>query len=221
MLWSGVGGLLALLAFFLHNWKRAQLREVQELKLNCLLTSSPLVFIPGKRSVFYFMAYWNEIPHWLASHGYDVFTLPLPWKNPKRRLEALETFFRRQSEAKEKIHLFIDSSSLDEITSLLEKADPSCLSSVTLVGKNLEKNLNLSPRCSIAIEETELPEESSSASPLFWLLHRIWTLQFQKVSLSQLGWKLSRLQGDFLLERVQFLAERDLLRKQASPNLKS
>lgn len=52
---------------------------------NCLLTRYPLVFIPGKRSLFYFMEYFNELPRYLAEHGFEVYKAHLPWQDSSAR----------------------------------------------------------------------------------------------------------------------------------------
>jgi len=216
MLWGFFSSLGLIFAFFIHNWRRSRLQEVQDLKPNCLMTSSPLVFITGKRSIFYFMAYWNEIPHWLASHGYDVYNVELPWMNEGRRRRELHFFLRQQSKTKNKLHLFLDESSLRELTALLKSQDYECLASVTLIGEGGK----IPPfRLAVPISELELPKPERVRTPIFWQLHSSWTFQASKRSLYQLGWKLNRRQGDLLLDRVQFLAERDLLQGTPSPNL--
>lgn len=218
MLW-GIGFSLAVIfAFVFSNWKRSQPKPVAELKPNCLLTTHPLVFITGQRSLFYFLAYWNEIPHWLASHGYEVFHFHLPWKKQQQERILLQ-FLLQKSRSQGRFHLFVDQSSLSIIKSLLEKHDFDCLASVTLVGHEQDSDITLKPRLSIPIEEIQLPESSNQKKPIFWTLHQLWTTQEQ--SISQLGWNLTREQGYVLLDRTQFLAERDLLQGQRSPTLEA
>lgn len=218
MLWGFFSSLVLVFAFCAHNWRRSRLREVKELKPNCLLTASPLVFVTGKRSLFYFLAYWNQIPHWLASHGYEVYNLNLPWMNEGKRRRELQAFFQQQSKTRQKIHLFIDQSTLSEVISLLKFQDYDCLASVTFIGANGK----IPPfRLALPIAELELPESAMTHIPLFWRLHASWTFQPAKKSLHQLGWKLSPEQGHCLLDRVTFLAERDLLQGVRSPNLEA
>lgn len=216
MLWGFSFSFILIFAFLVQNWRRSQVSEVKELIPNCLLTRAPLVFIPGKRSLFYFLAYWNEIPHWLASHGYEVFLMPLPWSNDKKRMQAFRKFLAMKSQNKEFFHLFLDQSSLAMVKTLLSQESFDCLVSVTLVGTSLSTDKNPFARPSIPIEEMEMPG-TNSKTPLFWLLHLFWTSQVQ--SLAHLGWKMTGSQGQALLERAQFLAERDLLQNQRSPNL--
>ncbi len=215
-------GLIASLAivglFFAHNWRRSRLQIVQELKPNCLLTSSPLVFVTGKRSLFYFLAYWNQIPHYLASHGYDVYHLNLPWLNEAKRRRHLHSFLSEQSQKQGRIHLFIDEGSLREMVSLLKDRDYDCLASVNLLAEN-----GKTPpfRLNVPIAEVELPENKDITTPLFWKLHRTWTFQRSRRGLEHLGWQMQESQGHVLLDRVQFLAERDLLQGRSSPTLEA
>lgn len=215
MISSLLVSLVFLFALAYQNWKRAQISEVKDLIPNCLLTSAPLVFMTGKRSLFYFLAYWNQIPHWLASHGYAVYHLPLPWSQSQKRIRALESFLRAKSDQDEKIHLFIDESSLEEMKGLLEKRNFDCLLSVTLVGSSEKIKSKSTLPLSLPIEEVQLPEQVGKS--WVWAFHQIWTAQ--RASIAQLGWNLNRQQGALLLERAQFLAERDLLQRQRSPNL--
>ncbi len=218
MFWGLAASLLLIASLILQNWKRSRLQVVEDLVPNRLLTRYPLLFIPGKRSLFYFLGYWNQIPHWLASHGYEVFHFALPWKNTAQRKNQLHRFLMKKSQSGEHFHLFLDSSSFREISHLLENHSYDCLASVTLIGERHGESFTLSSRLSQPIEELQLPE-NQSARPFFWILHQLSTAQ--KLPLSQLGWNLNRLQGELLLERTQFLAERDLLQRPRSPNLET
>jgi hypothetical protein len=221
MILGFLSGLGLLFALAVHNWRRSQLQIVEELKPNCLLTHSPLVFVTGKRSLFYFLAYWNQIPHYLASHGYEVFNLNLPWMNEARRRRDLHAFLTEQSKLNSKIHLFLDASSLREVTYLLKKQDYDCLASVTLIGERG----HLPPfRLALPIAELELGKVQTETLkqnkiPLFWKMHAFWTFQKARPTWKHLGWQLNASEGHFLLDRVQFLAERDLLQRTSSSNL--
>lgn len=87
-----------------------------ELRPNCLLTRSPIVFVTGRRSLFYFLNYWNEIPGFLREHGYDVQVWALPWRGSQSRLESLSRFLET---APRPVHLIADSSSRAEVERLL------------------------------------------------------------------------------------------------------
>ena len=185
---------LILLAIGVHNWRRTQLFEIKELVPNCLLTTHPLVFVSGKRSLFYFLGYWNSLPHWLASHGYEVFNLNLAWKNSFQRKLKLSEFLQKTSLAGRKLHLMIDASSYYEFTEILCRAETDCLASVTCVGSTPAQSLrpyleqNSLSRLPIPIEEIEIFSPQMNR-PIFWQLHLLWTGQSLKTEISPLGWE--------------------------------
>ena len=228
MFWGMIASFLLVSVFAFHNWKRSRILEVKELIPNRLLTTHPLVFLSGQRSFFYFLAYWNGLPHWLASHGYEVFHLNLPWRNKIKREMRLREFLQKTEARQEKIHLLIDSSAYSEIAGLLETDSFQSLASVTLIrnsGSMTAPSEGRRPKLTslrVPIEELELSLNSAD-SPLFWKLHLLWTGQGLKTSLSCLGWKFSNNPQEPLaqsiLDRTQFLAERDLIQRQSSPNL--
>jgi hypothetical protein len=78
-----------------------------------------VVFVTGPRSVFYFASYWNDLPVYLAAHGYDVRVMRLPWRHrPTRRL-WIEDLLRRQ-----KVHLVADNVTAEEMADLLRENPP-------------------------------------------------------------------------------------------------
>ncbi len=87
-----------------------------ELRPNCLLTRSPIVFVTGRRSLFYFLNYWNEIPGFLREHGYEVQVYSLPWRGSAARYQSLNKFLEK---AVRPVHLIADSSSRAEVERLL------------------------------------------------------------------------------------------------------
>lgn len=95
-------------------YQRAIDQSLKNLDLipNCLLTRHPILFVSGRRSLFYFSNYWNRVPRFLTEHGYQIFELELPWRNEdQRRLvlrEGLEAFEGR-------VHLIADVSSQNAI----------------------------------------------------------------------------------------------------------
>lgn len=100
------------------------------LKPNCLLTRHPVVFLTGLRSLFYFRKYWNAYPEILAEHGYEVFTLHLPWRGAERR-QKMREFLNQQKQSDKKYHFVCD-----EFTALEFKeyfATTPALKSLTLI----------------------------------------------------------------------------------------
>lgn len=87
-----------------------------ELRPNCLLTRSPIVFVTGRRSLLYFLNYWNEIPGFLREHGYEVRVCSLPWRGSANRFQTLSRFL---DSATRPVHLIADSTSRAEVEKLL------------------------------------------------------------------------------------------------------
>lgn len=87
-----------------------------ELRPNCLLTRSPIVFVTGRRSLLYFLNYWNEIPGFLREHGYEVRVCSLPWRDSANRFQTLSRFL---DSANRPVHLIADSTSRAEVEKLL------------------------------------------------------------------------------------------------------
>lgn len=114
--WVAAGSLFSTSVFLaLHvtvDFFRSRRLKRLELIPNCLLTRYPLVFVTGKRSAFYFTNYWNQVPAYLAEHGYEVEIVELPWADSARRLDALKaTLVSRRRPC----HLIGDSSIEDEL----------------------------------------------------------------------------------------------------------
>lgn len=205
----------------LHNLRRAKNIKQWELKPNCLMTRHPLVFITGRRSLFYFLSYWNQIPNFLSEHGFDVTILSLNWNNTNIRTKQLVQNFVGLERVHKKVHLFIDQTTLSELVLLIQNRDFESIASITLIGNGAK----LPPyRLKIPIYELELIPHKFSA-PIFWKIHSVLTFQFKMkseiASLTQLGWNLKAENGYTILERVQDLAERDLIQGASHPNLKS
>lgn len=211
---------LCLLVFLLglalfSNQARTRQEIPFELKPNCLLTRYPLLFVTGPRSIFYFKSYWNLYPVFLAEHGYEVFTVHLPWNSPKERAQRLRQFLSQQEDLQRQFHLIMDSSSFLEFHELFRRTPSTSIRSLTEVcGYNFSKQKNpLSspmpiPHADIHCQEAPHP---SFLLRLTYHLHETWT-QKKLPSLSVLGAvKKSALTNALeLLERAQTLAEMDL-----------
>lgn len=109
---------LFVLALF-SNLLRTKVQEPPELVPNCLMTKSPVEFWTGPRSLFYFMAYWNDLPLFLQAHGYEVRQRRLPWRDPvARRAWAAAQLHRGVG------HLVIDQVTSTEFSDLLKEKPP-------------------------------------------------------------------------------------------------
>lgn len=92
-------------------------RPPEHLTPNCLLTRSPVVFVTGLRSPFYFRHYWNSLPLFLAEHGYDVEVLRLPWVDKEQRRAWARKLLNGKT-----CHLVMDSRTAEELADLFEGA---------------------------------------------------------------------------------------------------
>jgi hypothetical protein len=203
--------LIVSLAFF-HNYFRSQQKKIWDLKPNCLLTRYPLVFITGRRSLFYFLSYWNDIPDFLAQHGFQVELVNIRWNHTHHRFQDLQTTLQSYDRAGKRIHLCIDSTSLKELIRLIDSHHFRCVESIHLFGSDSE----LPPyRLKLPIRTIDLSEDEHRA-PLFWQLHSILTFQYSlrksSKTLQQLGWRLNLRAANCLLSQVQVLAETDLIK---------
>ena len=207
---------LALVTFsFYQNQKRAKLELKFDLIPNCLLTRRPLLFLTGQRSLFYFLNYWNQIPEYLAGHGYEVFTLPLSWRNPKKRQKVLKSFLQSAEQKNKKYHILFDSSILPELQDLLSEAHYEAAESLTVIqslSAKIPPPANSVKPLKHSIEE--LSFSVSSQAPWIWRAHQLFS-QKKIMSLRpiSLGFakpcEVSTVCYEFL-QRAQFLAERDL-----------
>lgn len=215
MLWGLFAGALLMAGLLALNWQRARMSPwIEDLSPNRLLTRYPLVFVTGKRSLFYFLSYWNQLPSLLQAHGYETFTLPLPWKNKTSRILALDQFLESQAKSGRKFHLIFDSSSAEEIHTILRKKSYHSLASVTLMKGQAElhqewMSSSLTGRLHTPIEEFRIPT-LGTRSPLFWKMHLLSTSQTTARSMDSLGITITENLKEMMLDRCQFLAERDL-----------
>ncbi|HEY1079076.1 MAG TPA: hypothetical protein VGE46_03230 [Bdellovibrio sp.] len=212
--------ILCLLVFLLglalfSNQARARQDLPFELKPNCLLTRWPILFVAGHRSLFYFKSYWNTYTPFLAEHGYEVFTLHLPWKSPEQRRQRLAQFLEQQESLGRHFHLMMDSNTLTEFTDLLRQHRSSAIQSLT------EIHGPEHPRQKGGLSAFPLPLGEVLCQPaphpsffmrLTYHLHTKMLRQKVSPSLSTLGAvpKTAIANGLVLLQRAQTLAEMDL-----------
>lgn len=209
------------LALFANRARAAQDPHF-ELKTNCLLTRYPLLFVTGHRSLFYFSKYWNIYTPYLAEHGYEVFTLHLPWANPKQRLQRLQQFVAQQTADKTQFHLVMDTNTLTEFETYFKDSAPEIFLSVTEIKDprpqdhapvvSLQK-LKAYPFPVHTIECVEA-QPSTFFFDLSYRMHLFTLKAAQRPSLSCLGGcaKTQFQNAALLLEQAQQLAESDMNR---------
>lgn len=182
---SGLAVSLVAFAFFLvlfGNFIRRP-RDPKKLVPNCLLTRSPVVFVTGLRSPFYFRHYWNDLPAYLVAHGYDVRVLRLPWGDTRKRERWAEKLLSNQE-----CHLVLNLRTAEDLASALK----------TL------------PVRSLFIPRSRRP--LSPIGLLIDLPHRLWIRLVQKaeaVSIGELGFGSDEAMKRELLHFIRNEAERE------------
>jgi hypothetical protein len=185
-----------------------RLRDL-ELKPNCLLTRYPIVFMTGRRSIFYFKNYWNQIPTFLAEHGYEVEILELPWKNEALRSAAAQVMLSRRERP---CHVIADSSQSAELEAIYALNLPTVKSATVTSPPSITslKKDDLKPRTS-GVQTLVIPEiKQLSLKGLFLNVHNL--MFGRSTEASELG--ANSPAGTFLVERKYLehaisLAERD------------
>jgi hypothetical protein len=188
-----------------NQWRERQTPDFN-LVPNCLLTRSPFLFITGPRSVFYFKSYWNIYPSYLAEHGYEVYTIRLPWRS--RRLEALKKILNSAEQQNATYHLILDPWTWCEIKKLnLENA--SCIRSLSVLTDLAQASLQ---------PKSLVPMINEDGDSLFQRsLYRLHSLSFHREDLPSLatlgGTKGTQIKNArLLLERARTLAEIEILK---------
>lgn len=178
-----------------------------ELQHNVLMTKHPLIFVPGKRSLVYFLHYWNQIPEFLAAHGYEVYTLSLPWRNNERRRRALRNSLRILENKGQKFHLFVDGDTSLEVEAVIADGELRCLASVTSICDGTKTKT----AHSLIEDVTIAADESSGWRSALWRIHNLLTDKSPEQK-NAVGWAPSLITMQSFLSRAQHLAERDLLK---------
>ncbi len=183
-------------------------RQIANYKLvpNCLLTRAPLLFITGPRSIFYFKSYWNVYPSYLAEHGYEVYTLQIPWRS--NRLASLKKTFSVAEAQSSGYHLILDKWTWAEINKLNLENSPK-IRSMSVLADSIERLPTNAPVISmISTDSKSLLQRS------LYHLHSLLFTGEELPSLVTLGGTKGNQMANarLLLERARALAEDDLLK---------
>lgn len=201
-------GLTVILLFVGINLRRSTPSKYQgDLAPNCLISKYPVVFVSGKKSLVYFLNYWNLLPSFLAEHGYEIYNLSLPWKNSQQRQYHITS---QLLQIPQKAHIVADGPTTQEICKLLNNSEVSekIESLTSLVPPKVDvydsKTLKALP---VPIETLEIPKQVTT--PWWWHLHLLLTRQPSNLVHPQcLGFQ-SEIAHKLILDRSIFLAERD------------
>lgn len=201
---------LGWIAFTIYaNLYRARNRVSVPLRENCLLTRFPFLFVAGKKSIFYFMNYWNSLPECLAQHGYEVYHLDLPWRGRQQRKNELSRFLQKAEKEGQHFHLVIDESSLPEVEDLFSQEFFTSVTSCTLLATTPEQKSSSLVPLKHPIEEVIIPPARSFFH--LWRWHRAW-VQEPRMQLHPPGVISPRnfyLMIEKILNHAILLAERD------------
>lgn len=125
-----------------------------ELEKNILLTKYPLVFYPGKKTLFFHKRYWQVLPEYLAEHGNDVFHLHLPWHSSKKRIQVFRQLMQEYSG---KYHLIVDDVGFSEV-SLIDKEKHKFIASILWIrGPQESQSSLMSPPSSFTSTDSQIP----------------------------------------------------------------
>lgn len=187
-----------------------------ELKPNCLLTRWPILFITGPRTLFYFSSYWNIYSPFLAEHGYETFTLHLPWAQLEARKKRFLEFLEIQEKAGKRFHLFMDPATLHDLDNLLRDRSYNCLASLTEIGDAptlslTRQGLQPFPLVTGTID-CQLAKSIPPSLKITYYLHRLFIRRHDIISLSALGAcdETALHNAALVLSRAQTLGEMDL-----------
>lgn len=99
------------------------------LRPNCLMTKSPLVFIPGPKSLFFYKKPFSDLPRFLEEHGYQVIILNLPFRSVKLRRRVFTDWLKKNE--RKTFHFITDSVTALEFKAALPQNQSISLTTIT------------------------------------------------------------------------------------------
>ena len=141
----------------LNSWRNS-LEYNFTLHPNCLLTQHPLLILTGKTSLFYKGRYWNCVPDWLESHGYEVLEFSFSSNSDAIRKKELLEFLNLSHNIK--FHILSDDSNFSWIQTL-DHQKLNSVKSMTVCGNQLE--LKNTPEIQVLkLNESNVSKRSST-----------------------------------------------------------
>ena len=88
------------------------------LRPNCLLTRSPIVFLNGPRSLFFYEKLGGTLQDYIQAHGYQVLNPTLAFRNKELRKHQLEKFLKTQNS--QKFHFILGAQTQNEFNEIFK-----------------------------------------------------------------------------------------------------
>ena len=175
-----------------------------DLRPNCLITPSELIFVPGPRSLFFYKKPFGLLPEFLYEHGYRVQTLSLPFRNHTLRMYALKNWLTKHT--LHSYHFIMDQSTFEEFEPLLNQSQ---IQSLTILTS--DQNADLKSAANQKSYLFTLPE-SASKIPISYRLHELfnWVYRTKTSAFETTFSDFNRQQYDRFLDHCVKLAENEL-----------
>lgn len=142
-----------------------------DLRPNCLITPSELIFVPGPRSLFFYKNPFGLLPEFLYEHGYRTQVLSLPFRNHTLRMYALKNWLNTHTE--HTYHFIVDQITYQEFEPLLNQAQ---ILTLTILTDDQEVDAKSSENQKSFIFKVP---RSRSTKPLYYKLHELFNLAYR------------------------------------------
>ena len=176
------------------------------LRPNCLITPSPLAFVPGPSSLFFYDKPFAWLPEFLFEHGYKTNVIRLPFRYKKARTLAFKKWLSLNHT--EHFHFILAHKTYLEFKDLIPK---SMVASMTLLTSKTAVNpqLHLPNETPFHIEKSDL---ALFSIPPFYLAHQLICLSGEVAAIpySQTFSNASKSLYDRFLDHCIKLAESEL-----------
>ena len=175
-----------------------------DLRPNCLITPSELIFVPGPRSLFFYKNPFGLLPEFLYEHGYRIQVLSLPFRNHTLRMYALKNWLTTHTE--HTYHLVMDQVTFEEFEPLLSQAQ---ILTITILTTDQNADVKSSENQKSYL--FTLPR-SRSKTPFRYRLHELFNLVYRTKtsSFDTTFSNFNRTNYDRFLDHCVKLAENEL-----------
>lgn len=148
------------------------------LRPNCLLTQSALAFVSGTRSLFSPRKMAADLQDFLSAHGYQMASLWMPFRSPKKRQESLSRWFKAQGT--NKFHFVMALETWTEFKTIFMQNQESIVS-INLIVFNDEGKLDSSEsrQNSFLVNKLEFLK-----IPVSYHLHQAYCFLFQRKAIA-------------------------------------